>query len=266
MRKFFTGISLVVVLGIPVAYAVEYSGPTEAELSGLPPFCAVKMRAMHGDPEAPRIGESMIGSQFGNAHHYCFGLNYLNRYNRAPYAPGAKSNLAIARGDLNYMVEHLHTNSSLAGESYLYLGIVNSLLKNDAEALLDLMQAVSRNPRLVKAHLTLADYYSERKQQAKALEVVTEGLRHVPDSKPLKRRYQELGGKLPYPEPLVVSPEPVAKAEKPAEDVNANNPTNQPVTELSKKMDLPVEKARDKEDAVKGTPKNPYCRFCPPEE
>jgi tetratricopeptide (TPR) repeat protein len=266
MREFLSDIFLVVVFCISVAHAEGYSGPTEAELSGLPPFCAVKMRAMRGDPEAPKIGESMIGSQFGNSHHYCFGLNYLNRYYRAPYAPGAKSNLAIARGDLNYMVEHLHTDSSLAGESYLYLGIVNLLLKNDAEALLDLMQATSRNPRLVKAHLALADYYSEHKQQAKALEVVTKGLRQVPDSKPLKRRYQELGGKLPYPAPVVASPEPVAKAEKPAEDVKANKPTNQPVTEPSAKTDLPVEKAIDKEDAVMGTPKNPYCRFCPPEE
>ena len=265
MRNFILSISLVACLGIPVAYAVGYSGPTEAELSGLPPFCAVKYRAMHGDRDAPKIGESMIGSQFRNSHHYCNALNFLNRYYRAPFIPGAKTYLAMARGDFSYMVDHLYPDSSLAAESYLYLGIVNSLMKNDAEASLAFQQAISRNPNLAKGYLAFADYYSERKQRAKALEVVTQGLRNVADSKALKRRYQELGGKLPYPEPVVVSPKPEAPATKPVEVGNANMTQGEPAKAATAKPDIPADSATNKKDVI-GTPKNPYCRFCPPEE
>ena len=63
----------------------------------------------------------------------------------------------MARGDFSYMVDHLYPDSSLAAESYLYLGIVNSLMKNDAEASLAFQQAISRNPNLAKGYLAFAD-------------------------------------------------------------------------------------------------------------
>lgn len=268
MRNFLAGIFIVYVLGVPTVNASGWSPPTDAELKTLPDFCTDMLRRQ-GDPSAKERLRSNIG-ELKSAQHYCYGLNFLNRYYRSPFSAGAKSNLAMAGQEIGRVAGIVKTmdpgSTPLAAEIFLHRGIVNSLMKKDSAALQDLLQAASLNPRLAKVHLTLADFYNDRKQRAKALEVVTEGLRHVPDSEGLKRRYQELGGKLPYPEPVMAIPEPVSKTEKPAEDVSANNPSKQPVIEPATKTDLPVEKASNKEGAVMGTPKNPWCRFCPPEE
>ncbi len=270
MRKFLKVFFLVSVLGIRAANAEGFAPPTDVELTRLPSFCTVKMREQRGDRDALQMGVSMIGSQFQNAHHYCFGLNFLNRYYSASFGPKAKSNLASAKNELDYMVNHLYKDSSLAGESYLYRGIVNSLMKNDTEALADLQQAVSRSPRLTRAHLALADHYSERKQRAKALEAVTEGLRHAPDSKGLKLRYQELGGKLPYPEPIAAQPEPEKKEDKPTEkpavaDAAAGAPTPQAQAGSAPVQAATADKSVGKETLPARPSKNPWCRFCPDE-
>jgi len=224
------------------------------------------MRELHKtDPLALQTGISMIGPQFQNAHHYCFGLNYLNRYYSAPVGARAKSNLSIAHNELTYMVEHLYPNSSLAGEIFLHRGIVNSLMKNDTEALLDLQQAISRKPTLVKAYLTLADYYSERKLRDKALPVVTEGLRYAPNSKGLRRRYQELGGKLPYPVPVVAQPEPEITVDKPAEVDAGTNAASPKVDAGDISARSATDKAADKETPNQGASNKPHCRFCPDE-
>lgn len=272
MRNFLTGIFMVFVLGVPTVNASGWSPPNDAELKMLPNFCTDILRGQ-GNPDARARLKPVIG-QLKSVQHYCYGLNFLNRYYRSPHSAGAKSNLAMAHQEIGRVAEIAKTmdpgSAPLAAEVFLNRGIVNSLMKKDSAALRDLLQAASLNPRLAKVHLTLADFYNDRKQRAKALEVVTEGLRHVPDSRGLKRQYQELGGKFPYPEPVVAIPEPVSKTEKPAEDVSANNPSKQPVIEPTTKTNLPVEKVSSKEGTeegtVIGTPKNPWCRFCPPGE
>lgn len=271
MQKFLIAIFLVSVLGIRVADAGEWAPPTDAEWAMLPSFCMVKKSELNKtDPMALQKGISLIGQQYQNVHHYCFGLNFLNRYYSASFGPKAKTNLAAAKNEFDYMVNHLYSGGSLAGESYLYRGIVNSLMKNDTEALADLQQAVSRSPRLTRAHLALADYYSERKQRAKALEAVTEGLRHVPDSKGLKLRYQELGGKLPYPEPIAAQPEPDNKADKSSEkpagaDAAAGAPAPQAQAGSAPVQAATADKSVDKETSPARPSKNPWCRFCPDE-
>lgn len=264
MRGFMTSFFMAAILSSPGAHAAAWSPPTDAELKMLPAFCADKLRA--GDPRASRKKWlSIIGSQYDNVHHYCYGLNFLNRYYSAPYSAGAKSNLAMAKAEIGGVVQKLAPGSTLAGEILLHRGIVNSLMKKDAEALQDFLEAVSLNPRLAKIHLTLADYYHDRKQQVKALEALSEGLRYVPDSEALKRRYKEFGGKLPYPEPIVAIPEPEARTEESAKNDNPNT-SSQPVVEQTNEGDPPVEKPMVNQDSVIGTPKNPWCRFCPPEE
>jgi hypothetical protein len=77
-----------------------------------------------------------------------------------------------------------------------------------------------------------ADLHVTTNSPARALETVTEGLCHVPDSKALQRRYLELGGKKPFPEPIAtksVDPEsPLPGVLTPAPET-----TNEPVPALS---------------------------------
>lgn len=261
MRNLLMVCPVLFALVAQVAGAEGFSPPTEIELKRLPAFCTVKMREHSGDREALRRGIAMIGPQFQNAHHYCNGVNFLNRYYRAPFSAGAGSNLAMARNELDYMVDHMTPGSSIAGEIFLYRGIVNSLMKKDAEAVTDLQQAIARDPTLFRAYLTLADFYNERKQREKALEVVTNGLRNTPDSKGLKRRYKELGGKLPYPEPVVAQPQPKAAPEQPAPEAPAETGTQ--AAAVSPTQEPAVDIAAEKEAATESTPKKEWCRFCP---
>lgn len=266
MRKVLTGVFLVSVLASGVASAGTWEPPTDAEWERLPAFCMVKKRELaKTDPNALQTGIGMIGPQFQNSHHFCWGLNFLYRYYNNPFSPKAKTSLASAKNEFDYMAEHLLENSSLAADVFLYRGTVNALMKNDSEAASDLRQAISRSPGMARAYLTLADFYSERKLRDKALETVTEGLRHAPESKGLKRRYKELGGKLPYPEPIEAPAQAQAEPDKPAAspaepDKAATTPADSSTTAPATSA---VDTAVDKKPSTEGTSANPYCRFCP---
>lgn len=173
--------------------------PTAQELKRLPPFCAWKFS---GNPAAMKRGFARLGEQFKNSHHFCSGLNYLSRYYKSPYGPDAKADVSFARNEFTYMIEHLVPNSSLAAESYLYRGIAYQIMRQDNAAIADFTQAIRYKPTLAKAYIRLADYFSDHGQKSKALEIVSEGLRHSPNSRGLKRRYLTLGGKKPFPKPV----------------------------------------------------------------
>ncbi len=190
---------LVIFAWSSTGWAVKEYKPSPQEIKQLPQFCAWKFS---GDPGLKRRGLKVLGEQFKNVHHLCTGLNFLNRYYRNMSAPDAKSNLARALLDFNYMVDHMFPNSRLAGHIHLYRGITHDLMKHDLAAVEDYRKAIAYKPNLSKAYARLADYYKKHGQKAVALKVVTEGLRHVPNSNALKRRYLALGGKRPFPRPV----------------------------------------------------------------
>lgn len=231
------------------AEAVDFSYPNDAELRLLPPFCTWKLR---GGAAEYKLGFGLLGEQFKNSHHFCAGLNFLNRYYRAPTGPDAGAMLHRAENEFTYMIDHLAPNSSLGAESFMYRGMVRGLAKKDSAAAADLVRAIALDPRLAKAYLALADFYAARKQQGEALRVVSEGLRHAPASRALQRRYTELGGKLPYPEPLVVE---AAPAPPPA------SPSAPPAVEMAPAASGDPRSAVD--SPALGA--KPWCRFCPDE-
>lgn len=233
------------------AHATKLS---DTELAKLPQFCTARLK----HTGEYNVWVQNLGRDFDHTHHYCFGLNDLNRYYLSRTARDKKFHLKNAIGNFTYMVTHAKPTYVLMPDVYLNRGLANSLMKNNADALQDMHKALDLNPGLVKAYGYLADYYAGLNLNAKALAVVTEGLRHNPDTKSLQRRYHELGGKLPYPEPIrkaaaedsqsapqdAVSPvQPdVAPGQAPALAAPAPEPLSQPQI---------------------GSPQNPYCRFCP---
>ena len=121
------------------------------------------------------------------------------------------------------------------------------------------MEAIRGNPGFDQAYAELADIQAHDEKPGEALKTVTEGLRHVPGSKPLKRRYTELGGKLPYPEPIAPAPaEP--QAAQPDEVASPG-----PASPAEPAVGGPVEATAVAPVAQPkiGSPDNPYCRFCP---
>jgi len=248
---------LALALGATSSHAIEPWKPTDSELTSLPPFC--KARFNEGSPEYKQW-LSVLGPDFGHTHHYCAGVNYLNRYYRTRSKQGKTFNLNNARSNFEYMVSHAAPSYSLMPEIHANLGTVYSLMNQPAQAITHFNRAITLDPRQPRPYNVLADFYIRIKQPAKALEIVIEGLRHNPDTRSLQRRYAELGGKLPYPAPVASEPD-AAQAAKPDEIVPSAAVEQEAPPETS--AAAAASAVEPTEPPKIGSPKNPYCRFCP---
>ncbi len=231
------------------------------EVARLPPICKARL-GPGGTPEWKEWARR-TGSNFQDIHHYCFGVNYVNRSWRAGTTTERMYDLQLAVGDFTYVVkaEKPDFNPEIRAEVYSGRGEAYQLMGKPGEALSDFNRALAINPKMLRAYLQLADLQVSGKATTSALDTITQGLRHIPDSKTLQRRYLELGGKKPFPKPYVMkadepeSPqqvEPPSTAAQGVPDVPATSSDNQnkPTPAIAPSI---------------GTPSNPYCRFCPPE-
>ena len=231
--------------------------PTDPELKYLPSYCTVRLR--HGDWKDPLYQKALrtFGPDFEHVHHFCVGLNLVIRYNMSSDAEDKKHFLKAAIGEFNYMTGHAKEGFVLMPEIYLNRGKVYSMMGQDFHALTDMTKAIELNPQLIKGYLLIADQYEKVKEKQKALEIISVGLQHNPDSKGLQDRYLELGGKPPFPDPIIkqqATPEkkePPVIEEKPSMD-NAGTSSPPP----AKAPESPADQPKI------GSPSNPYCRFC----
>ncbi len=237
---------LIILLAPASAAATDLSfNPNAQEMLLMPPYCKVKFTAPPSSPEwqawRDRIGENYI-----DLHHYCAALNFVNRYWGARSALDRSYYLKEAMDNFNYMVKAAKPGFSLLADLYSNRGDVFKLQGRPGEAMLDYDQAIKSNPHLVRPYLQLIDLYEGEKKRNKSLEVATDGLRNNPDSKALRRRYLEVGGKRPFPKPVQT------EAAKP--DAKSETSAGEPV---------PLVNTPDEPQPKIGSPTNPYCRFCP---
>lgn len=194
---------------------------------------------------------------WGHMHHFCDGLRF---YNRAISNTGNRNDFKFyiqeSLSGYDYVLKHTTPDFEMRSEVMAEKARTLALAGRKTEAVLLYTSVMQQASNYVPAYLYLADHYASS-NRLKALELVSEGLRHNPETKSLQRRYRELGGKLPYPEPLAKA-EPIA-------------PPSQAETETSTKLEESPDqsKAADAEAGPKveepkiDSPKNPYCRFCP---
>jgi tetratricopeptide (TPR) repeat protein len=186
-------------------------------------------------------------------HHFCDCVRFTNR---AAARMGDKDDLQFniknAIDGCDYVLSHTSPDFYMRPEVHQQKARALRLLRQNAKAVTEIETAINGNPDLASAYVELASIQREENKTKEALKTVTEGLRHVPDSKPLQRRYTELGGALPYPEPLVKKPAP-------ATDVAAAPAAATETDILARPADPPAQPAPEKI----GSPTNPYCRFCP---
>ena len=240
---------------------------TEAEIRAMPPYCAARYSR---EPAQYKHWQQILGPDFLHTHHLCDGFGYLNRYTRARTPQQQKSILESAMGTLNYMVNHASPSYSLMPEVYLNRGQVFAYRNQVGEALKDYHKVIELNPNMVRGYVLAAGLYDKVKQRDKALELATEGLRRNPDSTSLRRLYDRLGGKQPYPvaEPAAAPPqaptegaaETAAKPETPPAPANAT-PTASDAAPATADA-APATSESSPAPAI-GTPSNPWCRFCP---
>lgn len=205
-------------------------------------------------------------------HHYCRGQAAKIRYFKERDAVMKKRLLEYMVSEYTFMIDHpryLQNNWPYMKIMHLELGNARMLEKKPAQAIRSFEQALSLDPAYEKVHIAYADALVDMGQKAKALAMVTEGLRHNPDTRGLQRRYKELGGKLPYPEPYkkVVQDATKAVPDQPAATLEKSQAVVPVVTETEpattpEQAKTPPEPLSLPENENKNS-KNPYCRFCP---
>ncbi|MBI5329046.1 MAG: hypothetical protein HZB71_00370 [Betaproteobacteria bacterium] len=188
-------------------------------------------------------------------HHYCWGQIYNFRRLRES-DPKKRQQLAQAAArDYDFVVsnpEYLPKDWPWLAKVHTHIGDMRNASEDTAAGITSYQKAISLNPEYDLAYLGLATLYSDMKDSAKAMETVVEGLRHRPESMGLKRRYDQLGGRKPYPEPYPKSPP--AAPEEPAPAVVKPEPP-------PPSLPAPGADAKPSAPAAPGKPK--YCRFCP---
>jgi tetratricopeptide (TPR) repeat protein len=241
---------------------------TDAELKAMPPFCEARLKHTPGQYD---YWYKTLGEEFIWTNHYCEGIGYLNRSYSARNQREAKAMLGTAYRGIDYLMAQVKPTSSLMPEIYLNRGLVLSLQGNNGAAVGDLKRALELNPKLVKAYTLSSDIHAKLNQKKEALAVVTDGLRHVPDSSALQRIYKERGGKLPYPEPIT------SAADVKAVPAETNHESGASEVEGKPQDGIQPAPASATPDAAGGgaaavlapaapkigSPTNPWCRFCP---
>ncbi len=201
-------------------------------------------------------------------HHYCWGKVSKFRYFSAQDRNKRMGYMRNWRLNMQYCIDdpakhginwpHIPLMYKEIAESYFYDHAYQ-------KAIIAAGKAISMDPKLAEAYPILADSYEKLGKTAKALEVVTEGLKQGNQTIALKRRFKELGGKMPYPGPNVV--EAVTPEPPQAESLLAEPVAQSPLDATENKN--PSEGAGNGADSravPEQTPKppdNPYCRFCP---
>lgn len=195
-------------------------------------------------------------------YHFCDCVRFVHRANASMLDKAAlRHNTNEAIGGCNYFLSKVPANDPWVPNAYLQIGLAKQLQGKQGEALSAIYKALQLNPRLLEAYLAMANLYADLNDKKKALEIVTEGLRHVPDSQALQKRYQRLGGALPYPTPYEQR-----AAQGKAADI-AQGKTEAPVPQAAAAMDTnkPADATEQKETRVPpavGSSTNPWCRFC----
>lgn len=238
------------------------------------PAWAIQPNAATPAEQAMCEARGMPGGNGRYQGHYCDGLRFTDRaYSAIGNKQEMRYFLEVAIDNFNYVLGHTKDDDVLLGKAHVGKAQALKLAGRRGEAAGEYIKALRYDPSSSAIYLALADIYQQMGDKPKALEMVTEGLRHSPNSKGLKRRYTELGGKLPYPEAATKN----MSAEITGTAPPSGEATAQTADALSEQIKVKTEGTAEAEAAPAsaqttpaepvaapkiGSPKNPYCRFC----
>ena len=216
------------------AQARDGFGPTDGELMMLPRFCTAKLKGQGAEGFRKQFG----ANNWIHMHHYCFAETFARRAAFSPDPEDRKFQIGRAVNNYDYVLRH--TEPRFFMRSHIRTRMADALFKSDdpVSATRVLRLALRDDEKHVPAYLTLSAYLAEHGERAEALELVTRGLRYVPNAVALQKRYLELGGSEPFPEPVATARD----AELSVRTVSASS-----------------------DESAGAAVAGERCRFCPPE-
>lgn len=252
-----------------------------ADLQAMEPACELVLRYQKRWDDNPNLGiwyiqlknsplldlpENNIAKDAVSFHHYCWGEVVRNRYYRETDAKKRKELAEYAMSGSKYVIDHPEFRPQqwpYLSHVYVTMGTGYLLMKDTASAINAFLMSLQINPRERIAYIRLADTLSDLGKKPDALKHVTEGLKYFPKNKGLIRRYQDFGGKLPYPEPY-------PDIEINSSDAPAPHTAKTTVPEASDTQSKAIDQEPEKNSAPTEATSppasnklNPYCRFCP---
>lgn len=175
-------------------WALQSNVPSEQEMRLLPPYCEAKVGKQRGNPEAKQYWSNIFGAaNWKHMHHYCEGLNWLNRANRVFGDKQTQAyNLNNAINNFNYMLTHTERNFSLRPEILVNKGKALVLMKRGGEAAAEFSKAIAFKADYAPAYISLGDYYLDAGNKKKARATYEDGLKLNPGFKALQRRLDDI--------------------------------------------------------------------------
>jgi tetratricopeptide (TPR) repeat protein len=168
--------------------------PTVGEIKVWPPVCQDRWK--YGEDRSSPVvqkWQSLLGADYVHLHHYCLGINFVNRANRS-WDNKKNKTYFLSKAELNmkYMLSHTQESFILRPDIYLQLGEVYVQQGDVGAAIAQFQNAIRLRNDYWRSYAALSDLYKKNNNPSEALKVIEEGLKHVPDSRALKSRQQKL--------------------------------------------------------------------------
>jgi len=167
------------------------SPTSDADINLLPPYCKAKYgktSSADADNWKRRFGRG----NWVHMHHYCSGLNKMNKAIQSFDVAERNNILESAIKSFDYVQTRWPSTFVLQPEVCLKKGEAFMKLNQVGSALGQFTQATKLNPKYTPAYAELSDYYKDQGEKEKAIQILEQGLTHKPNSKMLKRRLEEL--------------------------------------------------------------------------
>jgi hypothetical protein len=98
---------------------------TEKEIVMLPPYCQAKLKNKNTQIWVDRMGFD----NFIHMHHYCYGLNYMQRAQLAMDKNARRENLTQAKGEFQYVLDRWPPSFQLTQAAKAYQAKAEMMLK-----------------------------------------------------------------------------------------------------------------------------------------
>jgi len=170
--------------------------PTPSELLMLPAYCKDSQIIGHPHRTPPdpvsQHWFDVLGENFWDIHHYCFGLNDVNRSRLARNTAKQRGLLEESLKEFDYVIHAAKNGFILLPEILTQKGHALAMLEREGEAIAEYQKAIQLKPEYWLPYAYLSDSYQKIGKIDKAREALTAGLDKIPNSKPLRRRLSNL--------------------------------------------------------------------------
>jgi len=133
------------------------------------------------------------GTPWTAIHHYCYGLDKLNRaFSNWNDEQQRRHLLGSSVSEFDYVLARSDSQFGFKPEIFVTKGRALSALGNYAEAIIAFQSAIRLRPNYVGGYMLIADQFILLGDKDKARTILRVGLTHVPDSPALKKKLDQI--------------------------------------------------------------------------